>query len=141
MSSMNMSVTFPARLSSYYHVPSISPRDVFTTRVREDKEAVDRNRRLARLRKQLSDGSPEDWVTRRLVDVAHLPYMDAAVSAVNDETVFVRMSFSGGIGADVQFHPSGDAFVAIYRDDKSVFAGSGTVSAVVSDVRGFLQQP
>lgn len=139
MSSMNISVVFPTRFSNHYHVASSSPRDLFTIRVREDKEAVDRNRRLSRLLKQIPDSFRKDWVTRRLVDVAHLPYRDATVSAVNDETVFVRMSFSGGIGADVQFHPSGDAFVAIYRDDQSVFAGSGTVSAVISDVRGFLQ--
>lgn len=140
MSSMNMSVAFPAHHTSHSRVSRMLPRDVFTVRIRKDKEAVDRNRRLSRLRTQMSDRLQKDWVTRRLVDVAHLPYRDATVSAIDDETVFVRMSFADSIGADVQFHPSGDAFVAIYRDDLSVFAGSGTASSVISDVRGFLQQ-
>ena len=79
---MNVSVLFPTRFSSHYHVSSSSPRDLFTIRVREDKEAVDRNRRLSRLLTQIPDSFRKDWVTRRLVDVAHLPYREATVSAV-----------------------------------------------------------
>lgn len=140
MSSTNMPVGFSPYFPSQLRRPSVSPRDVFITRIREDKAAADRHRRLVGLLTQVPDTFQSDWVTRRLVEISQLPYLDATLSVVDDDTIFVRMRFTGGVDGDMQYHSSGDAFVAIYHDNQSIFAGSGTVSAVVADMRGFLER-
>lgn len=75
-----------------------------------------------------------------MVEISELAYRTATVSQPDEETLFVRMSFACGVDADLQCHETGDAFVAIYREEQSVFAGSGTVSAALADLRSFLQQ-
>ena len=139
MSTMHMPVPSSSYLSGHLQMASISPRDRFISRVLADREAVNRHRRHLRLLEQLSGNARRDWVTRRIVEISELSYRTATVSQLDEETLFVRMSFAGGIDADLQWHSAGDAFIAVYREDQSVFAGSGTVSAALSDLRSFLQ--
>lgn len=100
--------------------------------------SVARRRRLVQLHSQVPISTPSAWVKNPLSQIAELPYLSASLSVVDDETVFVRIRFPNEVDADIQYHCSGDAFVALYRTDRSVWAGSGTIPAVVADLHGLL---
>ena len=119
---------------------SVSPRDAFFGRVAEDEQAVIHHRRYMFLKEQIPNHFFEEWVGRGMVEISRVPYQTAIVSVLDGETVFVRLSFTEDINVDLQYHCDGDAFVAIYRNNESVFAGSGTVSGTVADLTSYLFQ-
>lgn len=140
MSLMNTPIPFSMPSMDQLLHSSVSPRDTFITRVRDDTAAVARRRRLVQLNNQVPVDSASDWVKNPLAQIAELPYLSASLSVVDSQTVFVRICFPNEVDADIQYHSNGDAFVALYRNDRSVFAGSGTIPAVVTDLHGLLRR-